>query len=48
MEDTSLLPGAARSSGIELRMDMEEAVAGLPNSSFEDQILRMPGLPVTC
>ena len=24
------------------------AVAGLPNSSFEDQILRMPGLSVTC
>jgi len=33
MEDTSLLPGAARSSGIELRMDMEEAVAALPKGA---------------
>jgi RNA polymerase sigma factor (sigma-70 family) len=27
MDDTSRLPGAARSSGVELKMDMEEAVA---------------------
>jgi len=33
MEDTSLLPGAARSSGIELRMDMEDAVASLPKGA---------------
>ena len=30
MEDTSVLPGAARSSGVDLRMEMEEAVASLP------------------
>jgi RNA polymerase sigma-70 factor, ECF subfamily len=33
MEDTSLLPGAARSSGIDLRMDMEQAVASLPKGA---------------
>src|SRR4051812_50018795 len=33
MEDTSLLPGAARSSGVDLRMEMEEAVASLPKSA---------------
>ncbi len=33
MEDTSLLPGAARSSGIDLKMDMEEAVASLPRGA---------------
>src|SRR5437762_6160237 len=30
MEDTSLLPGAAHSSGGDVRMEMEEAVASLP------------------
>jgi RNA polymerase sigma-70 factor, ECF subfamily len=33
MEDTSLLPGAARSSGVDLRMDMEAAVASLPRGA---------------
>ena len=33
MDDTSLLPGAARSSGIDLKMDMEEAVASLPRGA---------------
>ena len=33
MEDTSMLPGAARSSGIDLRMEMEEAVASLPKGA---------------
>jgi len=33
MEDTSLLPGAARSSGIDMKMDMEEAVASLPRGA---------------
>jgi RNA polymerase sigma-70 factor (ECF subfamily) len=33
MEDTSVLPGAARSSGIDLRMEMEEAVASLPRGA---------------
>src|SRR5438045_7019751 len=33
MEDTSLLPGAARSSGVDLRMEMEEAVASLPKGA---------------
>ena len=33
MEDTSLLPGAARASGIDLKMDMEEAVASLPRGA---------------
>ena len=33
MEDTSLLPGAARSSSIDLKMDMEEAVASLPRGA---------------
>jgi RNA polymerase sigma-70 factor (ECF subfamily) len=33
MEDTSVLPGAARSSGIELKMEMEEAVASLPKGA---------------
>lgn len=33
MEDTSLLPGAARSSGIDLRLEMEEAVASLPKGA---------------
>jgi RNA polymerase sigma-70 factor, ECF subfamily len=33
MEDTSLLPGAARSSGVDLKMDMEEAVASLPKGA---------------
>jgi len=33
MEDTSLLPGAARSSGVDLKMDMEEAVASLPRGA---------------
>ena len=33
MEDTSLLPGAGRSSGIDLKMDMEEAVASLPRGA---------------
>ena len=31
--DTSLLPGAARSSGIELKMDMDEAIASLPKGA---------------
>jgi RNA polymerase sigma-70 factor (ECF subfamily) len=33
MEDTSALPGAARSSGIDLRLEMEEAVASLPKGA---------------
>jgi RNA polymerase sigma-70 factor (ECF subfamily) len=33
MDDTSRLPGAARSSGVDLRMDMEEAVASLPKGA---------------
>ena len=33
MEDTSVLPGAARSSGVDLRMEMEEAVASLPKGA---------------
>jgi len=33
MEDTSLLPGAARSNSIDLKMDMEEAVASLPRGA---------------
>ena len=33
MDDTSLLPGAARSSGIELKMDMETAIASLPKGA---------------
>src|SRR5881392_93436 len=33
MEDTSLLPGAARSSGVDLRMDMEAAIASLPKGA---------------
>jgi RNA polymerase sigma-70 factor (ECF subfamily) len=33
MEDTSMLPGAAQSTGIDLRMEMEEAVASLPKGA---------------
>ena len=33
MDDTSRLPGAARSSGLELKMDMEAAVASLPKGA---------------
>jgi RNA polymerase sigma-70 factor, ECF subfamily len=33
MEDTSRLAGAARSSGIELKMDMESAIASLPKGA---------------
>ena len=33
MDDTSLLAGAARSSGIELKMDMENAIASLPKGA---------------
>ena len=33
MEDTSLLPGAARSTSLDLKMDMEEAVASLPRGA---------------
>ena len=33
MDDTSLLPGAARSSGVELKMDMEDAIASLPRGA---------------
>ena len=33
MEDTSMLPGAARTSGVVLRMEMEEAVASLPKGA---------------
>ena len=33
MEDTSRLAGAARSSGIESRMDMESAIASLPRGA---------------
>jgi RNA polymerase sigma-70 factor (ECF subfamily) len=33
MEDTSRLAGAARSSGIELKMDMETAIATLPRGA---------------
>ena len=33
MDDTSLLPGAARSSGVELKMDLENAIASLPRGA---------------
>jgi RNA polymerase sigma-70 factor (ECF subfamily) len=33
IDDTSRLPGAARSSGVDLRMEMEEAVASLPKGA---------------
>ena len=33
MEDTSRLTGAARASGIELKMDMESAIASLPKGA---------------
>jgi RNA polymerase sigma-70 factor (ECF subfamily) len=33
MEDTSVLPGAARLSGVDLRLEMEEAVASLPKGA---------------
>ncbi|MDQ6690692.1 MAG: sigma-70 family RNA polymerase sigma factor [Gemmatimonadota bacterium] len=33
MEDTSRLAGAARTSGIELKMDMENAIASLPRGA---------------
>ena len=33
MEDTAALPGAARSSGVDLRVEMEEAVASLPKGA---------------
>ena len=33
MDDTSRLPGAARSSGIDLRMDLEDAIASLPKGA---------------
>jgi len=33
MDDTSLLPGGARSSGVELKMDMEDAIASLPKGA---------------
>jgi RNA polymerase sigma-70 factor (ECF subfamily) len=33
MEDTSLLPGAARPSNVDLKMDMEDAVASLPRGA---------------
>jgi RNA polymerase sigma factor (sigma-70 family) len=33
MDDTSRLPGAARASGIELKMDMEKAIASLPKGA---------------
>jgi RNA polymerase sigma-70 factor (ECF subfamily) len=33
MDDTSRLPGAARASGMELKMDMEAAVASLPKGA---------------
>ena len=33
MEDTAALPGAARSSGVDLKVEMEEAVASLPKGA---------------
>ncbi|MDQ3674322.1 MAG: sigma-70 family RNA polymerase sigma factor [Gemmatimonadota bacterium] len=33
MDDTSRLPGAARATGIELKMDMEKAIASLPKGA---------------
>jgi RNA polymerase sigma-70 factor (ECF subfamily) len=33
MDDTSRLPGAARSSGIDLKLDMEDAIASLPKGA---------------
>jgi len=33
MEDTSTLPGAARQSGVDVRMEMEEAIASLPKGA---------------
>ncbi len=33
IDDTSRLPGAARSSGVELKMEMDEAIASLPKGA---------------
>ena len=33
MDDTSRLPGAARSSGVDLKMDLEDAIASLPKGA---------------
>ena len=33
MGDTSALPGAARASGVDVRMEMEEAIASLPRGA---------------
>ncbi|HEV7838540.1 MAG TPA: sigma-70 family RNA polymerase sigma factor [Gemmatimonadaceae bacterium] len=33
MDDTSGLPGAARASGVDVRMEMEEAIASLPKGA---------------
>ena len=33
IEDTSHLAGAARSSGIDLKMDLEDAIASLPKGA---------------
>ena len=33
MDDTSALPGAARASGVDVRMEMEEAIASLPKGA---------------
>src|SRR5206468_9985997 len=33
MEDTSLLPGAAHSTNVDLKLDMEQAVASLPKGA---------------
>jgi RNA polymerase sigma-70 factor (ECF subfamily) len=33
MDDMSVLPGGARSSGVELKMDMEDAIASLPKGA---------------
>ena len=39
MDDTSRLPGAARSSGVDLRMEMEEAIASLPKGARQAFVL---------
>ena len=39
MDDTSRLPGAARPSGVDLRMEMEEAIASLPKGARQAFVL---------
>jgi RNA polymerase sigma-70 factor (ECF subfamily) len=39
MDDTSRLAGAARSSGVDVRMEMEEAIASLPKGARQAFVL---------